>query len=115
MFADGAGEAIVVIGSPGGVDDDGYPLPGGADVEIRGCRVQRAGSGDLTDEYRDGSLDRLRVFAPAGTVIASGRDVLIRGERYRVDGVVFDWSVGRRAVVARHSPGVEFTVKRGEA
>ena len=114
MFTGEGGESIKILGSPGGFDDDGYPLPGGDDVTVHGCMVQRNVTADDVSRDRDGATEDLRVFAPAGTSIARERHVMIRGERYRIVGIPFDWSSGRRPVFAAHRPRVEFTVTRGE-
>jgi len=108
------GETIVLLGSAGGVDDDGFPLPGTADTVVAGCTVQLNVTGDDVSRDRDGTVTKLRVLAPPGTVVDEGRPVKIRGQTWRIDGVVFDWSTHRRPVLARHRPPVEFVVKRGE-
>lgn len=108
-------ETIWLLGSPGGVDDDGYPLPGGADREIPGCTVQLNVTSDDVARDRDGRLVSLRVFAPPGTVVDPDHWVRIRGEEFRVTGVPFDWSAYRRPALARHRPRVEFIATRGEA
>lgn len=108
-------ETVVLLGSPGGVDDDGYPIPGGEDRPVPGCTVQRNVTADDVDRDRDGRSVSLRVFAPAGTVIDPSRSVRIRGEEFRITGVPFDWSVGRRPLFGRHRPKVEFIATRGEA
>ncbi|MGX1598590.1 hypothetical protein ACWIDS_16190 [Dietzia maris] len=107
-------ESIVLLGGLGGVDDDGYPLPGTADKTVEGCTVQLNVTGDDVARDRDGTVTELRVFAPPGTVIDEKRLVEIRGKTWRVDGIAFDWSINRRALLARHRPRVEFVVKRGE-
>lgn len=112
--ADGT-ETVVLLGEAGGVDDDGYPLPGTADTPIAGCTVQLNVTADDVARDRDGTTVSLRVFAPPGTVIDEDRDVMIRGQRYRIVGVPFDWSTGRRPMFGRHRPRVEFVATRGEA
>lgn len=107
-------ETITVIGSPGGVDDDGYPLPGSADRQVHGCTVQLNVTSDDVARDRDGRSVSLRVFAPPGTVIDPDRLVRIRGEEFRVTGVPFDWSTNRRPALGRHRPKVEFIATRGE-
>lgn len=113
MFDEGS-ETVTILGAGGGVDDDGYPLPGTADVEVPGCIVQLASTDESRELDRTAQLESLRVFAPAGTVIESDRVVRIRGQVYRVVGIPFDWSITRRPVLGAHRPRVEFTVERGE-
>lgn len=107
-------ETVVLLGTPGGVDDDGHPLPGTDDQPIGGCTVQLNVTSDDVDRDRDGTSLTLRVFAPPGTQVAKYRDVMIRGERFRIVGVPFDWSTNRRPLFARHRPRVEFLATRGE-
>lgn len=105
---------VTLLGSAGGVDPDGYPLPGGEDVDVPGCIVQLASTDESVGVDRSAQVESLRVFAPAGTVVAHGRLVRIRGEVYRVAGIPFDWSAHRRPLFGGHRPRVEFTVERGE-
>lgn len=107
-------ETITVLGSPGGVDDDGYPLPGGEDLDIPGCKVQLNVTSDDVARDRDGRSVSLRVLAPPGTVIDPDRQVRIRGQVFKVTGVPFDWSTNRRPALGRHRPKVEFIATRGE-
>lgn len=107
-------ETVVLLGAAGGVDDDGYPRPGTADTVVPGCTVQLNVTGDDVSRDRDGTVTKLRVFAPPGTVVDEGQLVEVRGQTWRIDGVVFDWSTNRRPVLARHRPRVEFVVNRGE-
>ena len=104
---------MTIVGASGGVDDDGYPLPGTADVHVEGCTVQLGSTDESIALDRTAQLETLTVFAPAGTVIEVDRDVRIRGKVYRVVGIPFDWSVSRRPVLGSHRPLVEFVVTRG--
>lgn len=108
-------ETIILLGSPGGVDDDGFPLPGGQNEPVDGCTVQLNVTSDDVARDRDASSVSLRVFAPPGTVIDPDRMVRIRGQEYRITGVPFDWSSYRRPLFGRHRPRVEFIATRGEA
>lgn len=99
-----------------GEDHRGRIVQIAEDRTIDGCTVFPAGQSKINDlDIEDGDVTTLSVLMPAGTSIAEGEWVSIRGVEYRVKHVPFDWSVGRRPVLSRHHPKVQITVERGEA
>lgn len=106
-------ETIIVHGAAGGVDDDGYPIPGEADREIVVKNVQPLSLEELAAVDLDGVKDVLRVWAFPGADVKEGDDVTIRGLRYVVGKTAWDWSRNRRPVLRRHNPGVVFDCERG--
>lgn len=107
-------ESIIVHGRGGHVDDDGYPVPGDPDREVVVKSVQPLSLTEMSDEDKQGTRDILRVWAPAGTSIADGDEVTVRGKRYQVRITVWDWSKHRRPFNRRHLPSVVFDCVRGE-
>lgn len=106
-------ETIIVHGSAGGVDDDGYPVPGTPDREVIARDVQPLALEDMSDDDRQGVVDVLRVWLAPGQSISEGDDVTIRGLRYRVRKTPWDWGRNRRPVNPRHRPSVVFDCERG--
>lgn len=104
----------VRVGTREEVDWDGNVVPGSGFREIHGCVVSPAGESRIDQVDVDGNTSKLQVLAPAGTAIAEGDEVTIRGLIYQVQHVPFDWSVGRRPANPRHRPKVSFIVERGE-
>ena len=107
-------EVIVVHVGAGGVDDDGYPVPGEPDREVMVKSVQPLSLSEMSDEDKQGTRDILRVWAPPGTAVSDGDEVTVRGERYQVHITAWDWSKHRRPVYRRHRPSVVFDCVRGE-
>lgn len=108
-------ETVVVVGAPT-VDRYGDVVDNGDYREIPGCVVGLRGQVEVDGPGTwDGDATVLEVLAPPGSVINQGDVVEVRGERYVVKHVPFDWSVGRRAAHPRHRPPVRFLVERGEA
>lgn len=107
------GEKIIVHGTAGGVDDDGYPLPGAADREVEAKNVQPLSLEEMSDSDKEGTVDVLRVWLHRGHSVAEGDDVTVRGLRYRVRTTAWDWGRNRRPVNPRHRPGVVFDCERG--
>ena len=108
-------EKVIVVGSPV-VDRYGDVIDNGGRREISGCVVGLLGQAEVDGPgVWDGDSTVMEVLAPPGTVIDQGDIVEVRGERYVVKHVPFDWSVGRRAAHPRHRPPVRFLVERGEA
>ena len=108
-------ETVIVVGSPV-VDRYGDVIDNGGRRVISGCVVGLLGQAEVDGPgVWDGDSTVLEVLAPPGTVIDQGDIVEVRGERYVVKHVPFDWSVGRRAAHPRHRPPVRFLVERGEA
>lgn len=84
--------------------------------EIPNCVVSPAGDQVVRgDGFVHGDLSKLQVLAPPGCEVEEGQRVQIRGLVYRVEFAPFDYSVGRRPLLARHRPRVMFTVVRGDA
>lgn len=112
---DQAGESITVKGAVVGRDHRGRPQYAPGRV-IEHCVVSPAGDQVVRgDGFVHGDITKLQVIAPAGTVVADGDTVTIRGEDYTVQQrQSFDYSVGRRPVVGWHKPKVVFVVERGE-
>lgn len=106
-------EKVVVHGVAGGVDDDGYPLPGAADREVTARNIQPLSLEEMSDEDKQGVVDILRVWLLRGQSVDEGDDVTIRGLRYRVRTTAWDWGHNRRPALARHKPGVVFDCVRG--
>lgn len=111
----GCGESIFIRGEIIGRDHRGRPRY--SEIrEIKNCQVAPAGDQVVKGVgFAHGDISRLQVIAPAGTVVRDGDTVVIRGEDYVVDQrQSFDYSVGRRPVLATHQPRVVFIVERGE-
>ena len=106
-------EVIVLHGEAGGVDDDGYPIPGKADEEVVIKTVQPLSLEEISEDDRQGVKDALRVWGHPGLVVAPGDHVTVRGLRYRVVKTVWDWSKNRRPANPRHKPGTVFDCVRG--
>lgn len=104
----------VLVGGRDEVDWDGNLVPGAGSREIHDCVVSPVGQSRIEQDDFDGNTKMLQVLAPAGTAIAEGDEVTIRGLEYRVQFAPFDWSHGRRPALARHRPRVAFTVERSE-
>ncbi|MCS5479832.1 hypothetical protein NYP18_09185 [Corynebacterium sp. YIM 101645] len=108
-------ETINVLGRES-KDRDGHLVFTPDHREIPGCVVDIDGQSKVQGEdVPDGNTDRLRVLAPAGTVLQVGDIVRVRGEEYTVQYAPFDYSVGRRPVLRRHRPKTLFIVERREA
>lgn len=108
-------ETLTIKGSGGGVDDYGYPLPGGADREIVARRIQPLNLEEMSDEDRDGTVDALRVWCDPGSEVRQGDEVDIRGLVYKVVKTPWDWSRNRRPALSSHRPSLVFDARRGEA
>lgn len=106
-------EKIIVHGKAGGVDDDGYPLPGTEDREATAKNIQPLSLEEMSDEDKQGVIDTLRVWLARGESVSEGDEVTVRGLRYRVRKTAWDWGRNRRPVLARHRPGVVFDCVRG--
>ncbi len=106
-------ELITILGAAGGVDDDGYPIPGAAAQEVSVKTVQPIGLEELSDDDRQGVKDALRVWGSSGLKVSPGDHVTVRGLKYRVVKTAWDWSKNRRPVLSRHRPGVVFDCVRG--
>lgn len=105
-------EMITVLGRSGGVDDDGYPLPGAEDRDVSVKSVQPLSFEEMSGIDRDGVVDALRVWALGSAQISEGDTVRIRGLDYRVEKTAWDWSKNRRPVLTRHRPSVVFDCVR---
>lgn len=109
-------ETIRVLGEEDYDEEKGTLIPAAVIRNIPGCVIDTAGQSKINgDDISDGNTDRLRILAPAGTVIHEGETVEIRGVVYRVQHIPFDYSVGRRPVLARHRPRLLFIAERKEA
>lgn len=106
-------ELITILGAAGGVDDDGYPVPGTAAQEVSVKTVQPIGLEELSDDDRQGVKDALRVWGGPKLKVVPGDRVEIRGLTYRVVKTAWDWSKNRRPVNPRHRPGTVFDCVRG--
>lgn len=104
-------EPIIIHGKGGGVDDDGYPLPGSTDRHVVAKSVQPVELSELSDDDRQGVVEALRVWCPVSVV--PGDVVTIRGRRFRVVKPPWDWSKFRKPVTARHKPSQVFECTRG--
>lgn len=109
------GETVKVLGDAVR-NEYGAVLGWTVDHEIPNCMVSPAGDQVVNgDGYVQGDLSKLQVLAPPGAAVEEGQRVQIRGLVYRVEFTPFDYSVGRRPMLARHRPRVVFTVIRGDA
>ena len=106
-------EVIVVHGEAGGVDDDGYPIPGKADKEVPVKNVQPLSLEEISEDDRQGVKDALRVWGLPGLVVDPDDHVTVRGLKYRVVKTALDWSKNRRPANRRHKPGTVFDCVRG--
>lgn len=114
MFPDQHGETVTVLGEPT-YSQYGKPLGNEVVDTIEHCVIGPADDSEVTDSgYFTADVNRLQVFAPPGTVIEDGARVDIRGRVYIVEARGFDYSRGRRPVVARHRPKVVFTAVAAE-
>lgn len=108
-------ETVLVLGEGQYDQIKGTWIPASILREIPGCVLDTAGQSKINgDDVSDGNTDRLRILAPAGTVIREGEIIEVRGITYRVQHIPFDYSVGRRPVLARHRPRVLFIAERKE-
>lgn len=112
---DANGETITIRGGIVGRDARGRPRYADG-VEVAHCVVSPAGDQVVKgDGFVHGDITKLQVLAPAGTKVADGDVVVIRGEEFIVsERKSFDYGRGRRPVLARHRPKVIFHVERGE-
>ncbi|BAF54883.1 hypothetical protein [Corynebacterium glutamicum] len=106
-------EVIVVHGAAGGVDDDGYPIPGKADESHSVKSVQPLSLEEISEDDRQGVKDALRVWGNSGLKVSPGDHVTVRGFKYRVVKTAWDWSKNRRPANPRHRPGTVFDCVRG--
>ena len=114
MFPDQHGETVTVLGDPT-YSDYGKLLGNEPVATIEHCVIGPAGDSEVTDDgYFTADVNRLTVYAPPGTVVEDGARVDIRGRVYIVEARGFDYSPGRRPVVARHRPKVVFTAVAAE-
>ena len=104
-------EPITIHGTGGGFDDDGYPLPGGADRQVVAKSVQPIELDELSDDDRQGVVEALRVWC--STTVTPGETVTVRGRVFRVVKPAWDWGAHRRPAVARHRPSQVFECVRG--
>lgn len=113
--ADRNGESVFIRGNVTGRDHRGRPIYG-ANRELKHCVVSPAGDQVIRgDDFVHGDITKLQVIAPGGVAVDDGDVVVIRGEDYVVQQLQsFDYSVGRRPVVASHRPKTVFVVERGE-
>lgn len=109
----GDGETLVVIASETTYDPDGNPIRHPEGGSIHHCVVEPAGQATIDDrDVVSGDTTTLRVLAPAGTVVEEGARVRYRGDEYTVKFEPFDYSIGRRPVLARHHPRTLFLIER---
>lgn len=83
---------------------------------MKHCIVSPAGDQVIKgNDFVHGDMERLQIIAPAGTRVADGDVVEVRGEDFTVQQrMSFDYSVGRRPAVSWHQTKVVFIVERGE-
>lgn len=109
----GDGETLEVIAAATTYDPDGNPIRHPEGDAIHHCVVEPAGQATIDDrDVVSGDTTTLRVLAPAGTVVEEGARVLYRGDVYAVKFEPFDYSIGRRPVLARHRPRTLFLIER---
>ena len=112
---DQAGEPITIRGELVGRDRRGRPQYAPGQL-VKHCIVSPAGDQVIKgNDFVHGDMERLQIIAPAGTRVADGDVVEVRGEDFTVQQrMSFDYSVGRRPAVSWHQPKVVFIVERGE-
>lgn len=109
----GDGETLHVVAEATAYDPDGNPIPHPEGEAIHHCVVEPAGQATIDDrDVVAGDTTTLRVLAPAGTVVEEGARVRYRGDLYTVKFDPFDYSIGRRPVLARHRPRTLFLIER---
>ena len=97
------------------VDADGRRKLVGTPRDIEDCVVGPEGQAVIEGQgFFSGNTTTLQVLAPAGTVIAEGEVVRVRGVDYKVKHVPFDYSVGRRPWLSSHRPRTVFVIERKE-
>lgn len=92
-------------------DRDGRRLPTTTAETVQAVVSPAAGS-DLEDLSSTGGWESVQVIAPAGVRVSIDDVVVIRGERYKVTRLPWDYSVGRRPVNPRHRPRTVFFADR---
>lgn len=108
-------EPIVITGRTE-FDDYGNAIENKKRRRIDGCVVEPNGDADSWErDVFGGNAKSLRVFAPAGTVINEGDNVDIRGTRYRVSVIPWDYSYRRSPWASFHQPKVVFICEYEEA
>lgn len=101
---------------PGGFDKNGDPLAPSASATIyyyaTAPRTQGAGasSASVDDRGRQGVIEGLTMYAPAGQDIRHTDQLVIGGVAYDVDGEMGDWL----NPYSRRHPGVEINLRRAE-
>lgn len=109
----GDGETLQVFATATTYDPDGNPIRHTEGQAIHHCVVEPADQATIDDrDVVSGDTTTLRVLAPAGTVVEEGARVHYRGDEYRVKFDPFDYSIGRRPVLARHRPRTLFLIER---
>lgn len=105
------GETVTVLPGSVGTDADGEPVPDtrtGGDIER--CAIAFRYSTEPTARGRNGVIVGLTVFAPFGSDITSTDSLMIRGNRYVVDGEPAEW----RSPFTGWEPGIEVAARRAE-
>lgn len=107
------GETLEIVAEHERYDPDGNPIRSAAGGVIRHCVVEPVGQATIDDrDVVSGDTTTLRVLAPAGTVVEEGARVRYRRDVYTVKFDPFDYSRGRRPVLARHRPRTLFLIER---
>lgn len=99
---------IIRRSSNGGVDSYGNPVFSTTTVTISGALVAYGSSSEPVDVSRTPVDASLTVYLPAGSVIADGDVLVIRGEEWVRDGDAQEWP----QLWAGFTPGVVVSVRR---
>ena len=101
------GDTVTLIRrTASGADADGQVVYAEAAEVIPGCVVYPTSSTEA-DERGTVLTDTLTAHLPPGTAVDGIAAAEVRGRRYEVEGVPFDW----RSPFTGWNPGVELTLK----
>lgn len=112
MTVDTLVHTIIVKAGPGGYDPDGDPVAAsGDDVTVTGCAVapRRAGTEEINDRGRSGTIVGYTVYAPLGTVVTKDDLIEWDGVTYEVEGEPGIWS---SPFPGPQGGGVEIAIRR---
>lgn len=104
------GETITLVTvTGGGIDRDGYRIPREEHNEpVEGAVVIPEQSGRITDDDRAGEFREASVLLPRFVAIETGSEVVVRGQKFRVDRPPFD----HRSAFGTRRGGTEIYLRR---
>jgi hypothetical protein len=105
------GETITILrqGESTSEDSQGNPIYPTLEISVAGCAFAPRASDETLDVFGGRVLTGGTVYLPSGTEIRSSDVLVIRGERWLVDGDAGQWT----NPFSRRGRGVEVAVKRG--